>query len=498
MVAKQTGGASLFVSVGSLTESTGTVTVSQPAANATIRTDSLTISGTQTLTPLNFDRDDAGDAHFPDHGATIGSNIPAMDVKSVSLKDNANSLTVTMQVADLTTVALAAAPAQSGGDGVLYLTQFHAGNNVYWVAAEVRGGQARYLTGGLGAISSATAKKYITYDPDLVNSMSVQGQITNTAPGTITMTIPRTLIGSPMNGTTFTSVTGYAFSERGALLPMTSGSANPSSLPVKVDASGAATYVVGQAAPQLNGVVEISLDDANFGSPRVASIADALNDNHWSLTLAGSDLVPGVHTAYVRQRINGRDPSPVVTVPFTIAATIEGQVNSLVNLVTSNARSSLGVSSFDVGVKNISSQTIFAPLHVDVGSLTSASGTVTVANADSGGGAVGASWDYSTKLGSDNALIANELSALRNLRFNNPKNEAFSVTFNVIGNLARGSGATGSTNNSSSTSSGGTQTAGDSSSGGTATSASAPITALVFKLTYNPLLNTVTVQLISP
>jgi hypothetical protein len=46
---------------------------------------------------------------------------------------------------------------------------------VYWVAAEVRGGQTRYLTGGLGTINSATSKKYITYDPDLVNSLSVQG-----------------------------------------------------------------------------------------------------------------------------------------------------------------------------------------------------------------------------------------------------------------------------------------------------------------------------------
>src|SRR4029078_5954859 len=271
MIPRQIGRASLFASVGSLNEPAGAVTVSQPAANATIRTDSLTLSGTQTLTPLNFDKDDAGADRFPDHGAVIGNSLPALDVKSVSLRDNANSLTVSMQIADLTTTALAAAPAQSGGDGVLYLTQLHSGDKVCWVSAEVRGGQTRYLTGGLGTINSATSKKYITYDPDLVNSLSVQGSITNTAPGTITMTIPRALVGSPANGTLFTSVTGYAFSERGALLPMAAGTGNPSSLPIKVDASGAASYVVWQGGPQLAGVVEISLDDPNFTAPPPAT-----------------------------------------------------------------------------------------------------------------------------------------------------------------------------------------------------------------------------------
>jgi len=183
MVARQIGGVSLFASVGSVTETGGTVNITQPTAGDTVRTTAMTLSGTHTLTPKNFDKDDSGDARFPDHGAVIGSNIPALDIKSVSLSDNANSLTVTMQVADLTTAALAAAPAQSGGDGTLYLTQFHAGNNVYWVAAEFRGGQARFLTGGLGSINSSTAKKYITYDPDPTASLSVQGLVNQHSAG---------------------------------------------------------------------------------------------------------------------------------------------------------------------------------------------------------------------------------------------------------------------------------------------------------------------------
>ncbi len=143
------------------------------------------------------------------------------------------------------------------------------------------------------------------------------------------MKLPKALLGSPANGTQFTSVTGYAFSERGALLPMAAGVGNPSSLPLRVDTSGAATYVMGQGGALLDGIVEVSIDDPNFSAPRTATLSDAVNDNKWSLTLSGSDLVTGAHTAYVRQRINGREASPVVSVPFTVAATIEGQVNSL-------------------------------------------------------------------------------------------------------------------------------------------------------------------------
>jgi hypothetical protein len=117
MVARQIGGASLFNSVASLNANGGSVTISTPASGDTIRSTSMSLSGTHTLTPKNFDRDEAADANFPDHGAVIGSSIPALDLKSVSLSDDSTSVTVNMQVADLTTTALAAAPAQSGGDG---------------------------------------------------------------------------------------------------------------------------------------------------------------------------------------------------------------------------------------------------------------------------------------------------------------------------------------------------------------------------------------------
>jgi len=92
-------------------------------------------------------------------------------------------------------------------------------------------------------------------------------------------------------------------------------------------------------------------------------------------------------------------------------------------------------------------------------------------------------------VGTDNILSAGELSGARTLKFNNPNNEAFTITFNVIGNLANPGNSSSS---SSTTSTGG-------SSGGSTTSVvsntTTTVTNMVIQVTYNPLLNTLTVQL---
>jgi hypothetical protein len=206
-----------------------------------------------------------------------------------------------------------------------------------------------------------------------------------------------------------------------------------------------------------------------------------------------------MHTVYVRQRINGRDSSPVVSRAFTVASTIEQSVTSMVSMSTSNARSSGGVSSYDLSMKNISTQSISAPMRIELASISSASGNVRVANADNALTGVGATWDYSSKLGADNTLTANEVSGARNLKFTNPNNEPFTVTFNVIGNLPRGSGSSmtaGSSTESSST------TGDSSSSGGKSSGTFANVTGGVmtslYKLVYNPVLNTVTIELLKP
>jgi len=114
-----------------------------------------------------------------------------------------------------------------------------------------------------------------------------------------------------------------------------------------------------------------------------------------------------------------------------------------------------------------------------------------VKNADNGQNGAGALWDYSNYVGSDNILSGGETSGARLLQFNNPTNEPFTVTFNVIGNLARSSSTSA---NQISTESGGT----NDSVSGSGNDPTAIVTNLVFKVTYNPLLNIVTVQLVTP
>jgi hypothetical protein len=170
----------------------------------------------------------------------------------------------------------------------------------------------------------------------------------------------------------------------------------------------------------------------------------------------------------------------------------EQNVTSLVGLQVSNTASSSGTTSFNLTIRNNSTQTLHVPLHAAVAQLNSSSGRVTVRNADNSQSSVGAFWDYSNNLGSDNLLSAGETSSGRTLSFNNPNNESFTVTFSVTAS-APYSGPTccAPTSNSA----GGGSSAGSNGTSGTSPSVNSTTT-LVYQLTYNPLLRSVTVRLI--
>jgi hypothetical protein len=264
---------------------------------------------------------------------------------------------------------------------------------------------------------------------------------------------------------------------------------NPSSLPALLDASGAATYTAGDGGPLTNGVVEVSFDDPGFLNARTAAFASDATSNGWRLQLSANDLAPGAHTAYVRQRINGRAPSAAMSVAFTVSDKVERDVTALITLDARNTAMLGGVVSYDLLLKNASAQTVYTPLAARVSKLTSGSGGVTVANADNGQTGVGASFDYGGVVGGDGALSPNETTSARRLRFNNPANEPFTVEFQLVGQLPRGTSAGGTTTSGTSASGGG---GGTGSAGTNSTSASALVSA-VLRVTYNPLLGTTTV-----
>ncbi|MFS8084754.1 MAG: hypothetical protein ACMG6H_03925, partial [Acidobacteriota bacterium] len=271
------------------------------------------------------------------------------------------------------------------------------------------------------------------------------------------------------------------------------------------DAGLPAVYAIsetkrGDALPGSNftadGTITIYVPKWAFGNPQPGDLLGAVNGRTFTADIPGSaesrlersNLF--VDHTFVKAQTDNSYPAATYTIAGNTecSAFIEGVINSLVSLQASNPASAAGISSFNLTMKNTSAQTIFTPLRVEVAQLTSASGKVKVNNSDSSPGATGAFWDYSSSVGTDNLLSVNETSAARLLKFNNPANEPFTVTFNVIGNLAR----TSSSSSSSSDSSGGGGSGGTSGSG---TSATSTVTNMVFSVTYNPLLNTLTVKL---
>jgi hypothetical protein len=497
MVSKQVSGPSLLASVGSL-DDPGRVTVAAPAAGAAVDTPGLTVRGTHALPPASFDRDEAGDARYPDHGPVIGESIPAFDLRAVALSSDAEALTVEMTLADTTLTSLATAGPRAGGDGALYLVQWDLADDVQWVAAEVRAGVPVFLTGGVDSLDSATSKKYVTYHPDPVASLELQGEIVQGTPGTIRIRVPRGLLGSPPDGATLYTATAYAFSERGPLAPVPGGVVgNPTSLPVQVDASGAFRFTLGPAAgPALAGRVEVTLDDPGFVAPAAPELLAVTGGDGWRLDLAPAALTAGSHTLYARQVVDGVGASPAVAVPFEVLPTIRADLTDRVALHTGRAGYSEGKAFFDLRIENRAGETAFVPLHAEVVRLSSASGEVRVANADNGVTGAGATFGYDGRVGGDGELAASEITGARTLRFHDPAAEPFTVDLAVAGHLARQGAAGGKAG--ALTVQTRSATAPMASEGGPSAAPAAletPVQA-VFRLTVNPLLGTVTIELL--
>jgi hypothetical protein len=236
-----------------------------------------------------------------------------------------------------------------------------------------------------------------------------------------------------------------------------------------------------------DGTITIYVSKSDVGNPQPGDLLGAVNGRTFTSDIQGtpesklerSNLM--VDHTFVKAQTDNSYPAATYMLAGNNQCSqfIEQNVNSMVTLQVTSPATVNGVSSYNLAMKNTSTQTIYASLRLEVASITSASGRVTVANADGGGNGMGATWDYSTSIGSDNALTAGETSAARTLRFNNPNKEAFTVTFNVIGNLARapagGSSSAGATSGTDPT----------------ATAASG-----VYSVLYNPLLNSVTSKLL--
>jgi subtilisin family serine protease len=149
-----------------------------------------------------------------------------------------------------------------------------------------------------------------------------------------------------------------------------------------------------------------------------------------------------------------------------------------------------GATQFDMKLVNKDVKTYLPRLSFRVVGISSTSGQVAAANADSGGDgravANAAVYDYSQRLGTDEAFSASEVSGAKTFRFSNPRGELFSIVAQVTA-YERAGGTGGGE--------GGPVGAPPPSQGGLPVALPNPTSLL--QLTFNPVTRTVTVRRVS-
>jgi hypothetical protein len=165
-------------------------------------------------------------------------------------------------------------------------------------------------------------------------------------------------------------------------------------------------------------------------------------------------------------------------------------ITSQISTAMSNVSFAGGVFNLDLNITNTGTSSYVPLVELNVVGITSASGTVSVKNADNGGNGrslnSAALFGYSSLLGSDEQFTPAEVTGTRRLQFNDSAAELFSfdVVVTAFQSNASGGGAA-----AQAPAAGGSGTQGG--------SGSSPLAILrVMRFTVNPLTRTVTAKLL--
>ena len=234
--------------------------------------------------------------------------------------------------------------------------------------------------------------------------------------------------------------------------------------------------------------IERSTDGTSF------TVVATTDGNTYSATLA--DQPNGSLTYRVRALTPGQI-GYFVTAPSNTASVLVDRrglvdITSQVRNTISNVSFTGGIFRLDLTMTNQSTSTYVPHVDLNVVRVTSASGTVSVANADNGGNGTTtpARFSYSNLLGSDQEFAPGEVTGARNLQFRDDAAEMFmfDVVVTAYQRGAASAGTAGSGDASTSASSG----------DGSQTSADGPLQSFtrVLRFTVNPLTGSVTSQLL--
>ena len=182
--------------------------------------------------PVPFDLPPLG-AQGPDNAALN------LTESSVAYADD--NLTVRMFVKNLDATAAVTPPALSTAT---YLTRWWYKGQVYYGAAEDTGGRWSYFAGQVAPITDGLAIKYAYYPA----TTAIAGDVVPGPNGSLTLHVPRSVVGSPPPQAPLYSVTSYALTQGAPTLPTPPGASAVTSLPQVADVLPPYNYGVRGAA----------------------------------------------------------------------------------------------------------------------------------------------------------------------------------------------------------------------------------------------------------
>lgn len=235
--------------------------------------------------------DNRGDALFPVIG---GTNLPAMDLLSSRLQLSGTTLTVRMQVADLSMSATQSAVTAIPGAAFLqYVTRWQMGNTLYYAAMEnTAANQPMFFAGKTQSIDlcsvSACFPHVLVYpEPGLGGSMeggnvSCPASPSASNPCTVTITVNTNDIGNPVSGTKLEEVGSYSLASAHPQGAVTNVQAQADDVPLEIDGvccyNFQASVANGGPPPCHEGDGEGDVSDGRGGAAHMRFDEDACED----------------------------------------------------------------------------------------------------------------------------------------------------------------------------------------------------------------------------
>ena len=289
--------------------STG-VTITSPTPGQNVTTTTLTVAGTHSIPPLNWLVGKPNSAP----GYLTGQQQDQLNILKGYINNyrtvGANSyFNVNLEMSNLTSLLLPPAPSE----GEWWVLQWNFNGQAYFAAMTL------YTEGGISVNGGGTSIAGIAFEYGTISTVGgssnyqatsqTNGTLTETAPGTITITVPASDVGLPSLGSPLSELRATTFEVVGTSLLAAL---------VTVDSVGTVPYNLGD--PLLpNGYVQVALTNQFVGAA-TASLVNYPLTNSWTAQLDLTGLPSGTYTVSARQVVNGT-AGLYTSVPFTLTST---------------------------------------------------------------------------------------------------------------------------------------------------------------------------------